>query len=278
MDAPAPSSLPPELQSIDEVLARFETLEEQLRQVREGLVHSHRLATLGTMAAIIAHEYNNILTPVISYAQMALARPDDAALARKALERALSGAERAAKISGSLLGFARDAQGKGATRANLRHAIDEALTCMAREPKKDGVRLVIDVPDVELAIAPVNLQQVLLNLMLNARQAIGRRGGELRISAQVEAGPKGAPAKVRVDVADTGPGIPPEIMERLFQPFVTHRASAGPGESQGTGLGLAICRDLIRAAEGEITVDSAPGQGATFHITLPAAELPTQAG
>ncbi|MCX5662226.1 MAG: HAMP domain-containing sensor histidine kinase [Planctomycetota bacterium] len=267
MAAPAPSSMPPDLKSIEDVLAHFEQLEEKLRQVREGLTHSHRLVTLGTIASVIAHEYNNILTPVISYAQLALARPDDPAQMRKALERTLAGAERAARISGSLLGFARDSE--AGTSATLRTAIDDALTCLAREPKKDGIRLQVDVPEVDLAIAPVNLQQILLNLVLNARQAMRRRGGDLRITAHVD-GPL-----CRIEVADSGPGIPPEILDRLFQPFVTLRPDPSPGDSPGTGLGLCICRDLARSAGGDITVDSPPGRGATFHIAIPvAAKLP----
>ncbi|MEX2387249.1 MAG: histidine kinase dimerization/phospho-acceptor domain-containing protein, partial [Phycisphaeraceae bacterium] len=150
---------PDDLAQVDRLLDHFSHLEEQLQQVRDGLTQSHRLATLGTIATIIAHEYNNILTPVISYAQLALANPEDAELARKALEKALGGAERAAHISSSLLGFARDEPLE--TEAPLRHVVDETLACLGREPKRDGITVTLDLPDVTVAMSPLHLQQVL---------------------------------------------------------------------------------------------------------------------
>lgn len=259
-----------ELETVESLLTEFAKLETQLQQVREGLTHSHRLATLGTIASIIAHEFNNILTPMISYGQLALAKPDDHALMRKAVERSLSGAERAAKICSSLLGFSREADERLA--APLVRTIDETIACLSREPKKDGITLNIDVPDVQVAIAPLSLQQVLLNLILNAKKAMGPRGGKLRISGRIEG------QMVHLEVADTGPGIPAAIAARLFEPFVTQRHPSDRSgldeatERKGTGLGLCICRDLVRAAGGNISVQSVPDQGATFHITLPKAD------
>jgi two-component system NtrC family sensor kinase len=257
---------PDEMARVEDLLQHFEQLEAQLNEVREGLTHSHRLATLGTIATIIAHEYNNILTSVITYCQLALAKTDDHELMTKAVQKSLAGAERAAKISSSLLGFAREADEQHAAR--LTATIQDAISCLGRDPRKDGIELVIDVPEVQVAISPLNLQQVLLNLVLNAVKAMRRRGGQIRITGKV------VNALVYIDVADTGPGIPPAIMDRLFEPFVTHRTDNGDDLSprKGTGLGLCICRDLVRKAGGSITVDSTPGQGATFHIMLPKAD------
>lgn len=257
---------PDDLVKVEQLLEHFETLEVQFQQVRDGLTHSHRLATLGTVASVIAHEYNNILTPIISYAQLALANPDDAALMKKAVEKGLAGAERATNISASLLGFAREADQKHSAR--LPAVVDEAVACLARDPKKDNIRLHLEVPDVQVAMSPLTLQQVLLNLLLNARHALRRNGGgELRITGSVVAG------MVHIDVADTGPGIAAEIKERLFEPFVTYRPdSEAGGDSKGTGLGLCICRDLVRSAGGTISVESEPNRGATFHIVIPRAD------
>ena len=257
---------PEQVESVEQLLAQFSQLEAQLASVREGLTHSHRLATLGTIASIIAHEYNNILTPMISYAQLALAKPQDHALMRKAVEKSLAGAERAAHISASLLGFAREADEQHA--ASLAKTLEASVACLAREPKRDGIELTIDVPEVQLAISPLSLQQVLVNLLLNARQAMKRGGGKITVTARVQA------ELVHIDVADTGPGIPAQIRDRLFEPFVTcrHGADDSGGEPKGTGLGLSICRDLIRGAGGDIAVSSTPGHGATFHITLPKAD------
>ncbi|MBI1337754.1 MAG: hypothetical protein GC164_12440 [Phycisphaera sp.] len=255
---------PDQLATVESLLEHFEQLEAQFQMVREGLTHSHRLATLGTIASIIAHEYNNILTPIISYAQLALAKKDDHELMTKAVEKALSGAERAAHISSSLLGFAREADAGHV--AKLHKTIDDAIGCLARDPRKDGVDITIDVPDVQVAISSLNLQQVFVNLLLNAKQAMRRTGGQLRICATVKAD------LVHIDVADTGPGIPAQIVDRVFEPFVTHREPEADGQRKGTGLGLCICRDLVRSAGGSITVDTAPGKGTTFHITLPKAQ------
>ena len=166
------------------------------------------------------------------------------------------------------MGFAREADQKHAAR--LRTVVDEAIACLARDPKKDGIQLTIDVPDVQLAISPLNLQQVLLNLFLNARRAMKRTGGKLIVSAKVIG------SLVHLEVADTGPGIPEAIKDRLFEPFATHRPDPGDGseagERKGTGLGLCICRDLIRNAGGTIGVESEPGKGAKFQIVLPKAD------
>jgi signal transduction histidine kinase len=259
---------PEELAHVEELLGHFEHLEAQFQQLRDGLTHSHRLATLGTIASIVAHEYNNILTPVISYAQLALADPDDHALMRKAVEKALAGAERAAKISSSLLGFARDSDDEPV--ALLPATIADAISCLGRDLEKDGITLQLDVPDVMVALPPLNLQHVMLNLILNARKAM-KRGGRLRIVGSQDG------SEVRLEVADTGPGVPAEILDRLFEPFVTQELDssiAASMESKGTGLGLCICRELLRNAGGRIELANTPGQGATFLLTLPCAEEP----
>lgn len=267
---PLRMSTTPELAEMEEVLAHFERLEAQFQKVREGLTHSHRLTTLGTLASFIAHEYNNILTPIISYAQLALGQPDDAELMRKAVEKALAGAERAAKISSSLLGFARE--GDEQAVADVPAAIHDALGCLGRDPSKDGIRVTIDVPPARVAIAPLSLQQVVLNLVLNARKAMRRRGGDLRITGQAN------DDRLHLSVQDTGPGIPPEILDRLFEPFVTHPISQGDElvAPRGTGLGLCICRDLLTAAGGSIRVENLIGSGATFHLSIPLAPAEVQ--
>jgi len=269
MSVPFDTPRPDQLAQIEQLLNHFEQLETQLQEVRQGLAHSHRLATLGTIASIIAHEYNNILTPMISYAQMSLAKPDDLPLMRKAVERSLSSAERAANISSSLLGFAREADHEHA--APLQSTVKESIVCLAREPKKDGIELTVDLPDVQVAMSPLNLQQVFVNLLLNAVRVMRYKGGgHIQITGQVQG------KQVHIDVADTGPGIPADLMDKLFQPFVTHRAELSsesePTEPKGTGLGLCICQDLIRSASGDISVKSTVGHGATFHLMIPLAD------
>ncbi len=262
------------MQQAEQLLEELERLERQLHALQDGLTRSHRLATLGTVAAIIGHEFNNILTPVISYAQLALRETDepDVDLMRKALQRALDGSTRAAQISSSMLGFAKASNAHGPAVAPVRQIVDEVFACLARDPRKDNINLRIEVgDDVKVAMAPVALQQVLLNLVLNARKVLRQRGGTLRISAKPLA--NGTPdAGVAIEVADTGPGIDPLILPRIFEPFVTQPAGEkSSGEHEGTGLGLAVCKDLVERAGGSIDVLSEPGEGATFRIELPAA-------
>ena len=277
MTATPVSAGPGDLDLAQEMLEHFEHIEIQFNQIREGLAHAHRLVTLGTIASVIAHEYNNILTPIISYAQLALANPDDRELMTKALGQALSGAERVAQISSSLLGFAREQDGSHC--ASLPKAVEDTIACLARDPARDGIEMTVDVPYVGVAMSPLNLQQVLLNLVLNARKAMGGTGGSLQILGRVETD------RVLVDVVDSGPGIPDQIMDRLFEPFVTHRpdTSEDPVAQKGTGLGLCICRNLLSAAGGSITAENSAAQsangagggtGATFHLSIPLADGP----
>ena len=264
----------------EHLLAHLEDLEGQLSRVRKHLTHFHRLTTLGTLAATVAHEYNNILTPVVSYAQMALASPDDVKQMRKALEKVLEAAERATRMSGSVLGFARVANEP--LQADLCQTVNDAVTTLGRDPRKDGIELTMDIPEgIRVAMEPVSLQQVLLNLLLNARKAMRRTGGRLSVIARaLRLEDDHAAGRVHIEVRDDGPGVSDAMMRRLFEPFVTEsiEASEPLGVSmteKGTGLGLYICRDLICTAGGSITVESIaaphPNHGAVFHIELPMA-------
>ncbi len=195
-------------------------MERELASVRRQLDHSQRLATLGTIAGSIAHEFNNILTPVLSYSQMALASPNDATLVGKALRKAMEGSERASKIASAMLGFVK-ADDSGP--AHIAQDIQQALACLARDPARDGVRLQIDVPDDLLAwISSVSLQHVIMNLAMNAVEAMKPSGGVLTIRAC--AAPKGgcstwnSPATssppppdlnwIQIEVQDNGRGVP----------------------------------------------------------------------
>jgi signal transduction histidine kinase len=258
-------------QQVQDLVAELERVEAQFNQVREHLTHTHRLATLGTLSSIVAHEYNNLLTPVVNYARMALAE-DDPKLMRKALNKCLEGAERATRISHSLLGFARQDETPG--EARLPSTVDEAVRCLGRDPVKDGIELVTDVADLTVAMSPLNLQQVLVNLMLNAKKAMRRTGGRLEVRT-----PEPDPTEpVTLEVADTGPGIPDGIREGLFEPFVTqsHEPNEPAAEKTGTGLGLSVCRDLVHNAHGQIEVQSTPGEGTIFRLTLPRAAAEAQ--
>lgn len=249
--APAASGSAREAGAADPA-THIEALRARVDELESQFLRAHRLATLGTLAASIAHEVNNLLTPILSYAQLALAAPQDADLTRKALERAADCAEKASRIGSAMLGFARadepviglgdsrgpvqeagcagvSAQGPRAqeTRfsADIAAVVADALACLGRDPRKDGIELCVDVPTgLRAGIAPVALQQVVLNLALNAREAMrGRSASSLRISARRV----GSTGNVELSVADSGPGLPSGVLSNLFTPFVRSEPARG---------------------------------------------------
>ena len=246
-----------------------EQMQQQLDFLRDQLTESQRLATIGTITAVIAHEFNNLLTPILSYSQYALTSAEtgkpDMDLICKALARSCQSAAKAGKICDAMLGLARGESTFG--NVGVQKLVDEVLLVMARDPQKDGLALRVQIaPDLTVHGDPVQLEQVLLNLLINARHAmIGSRNGALTI--------KGAPVEemdeIRLQVIDTGPGIPEKLMSKIFQPFFTTKGTAKKGEAKGTGLGLAICKQIIEHHKGRIEVESVVGKGTTFNIYLP---------
>jgi len=264
------------------LLKRIGELESRLADVQGELERSKRLATLGTLVAIVAHEFNNILTPVLSYAQLAQANPDDGALVMKALERSAAGAEKASRIATSILALSRrdGAPASDSQVADVNAAVCESLQSLPRD-QTGNIRTEIDVaPGLRAAISALALQQVILNLVINARKAIGDKPGLVAIRARhkaiegstwntTSANPEsgGLSARLIIEIEDSGPGIRPDILARLFQPFVT---SGDPKKSEGTGLGLTICQRLVEEAGGSIRADPRSPQGTRFTVTLPA--------
>ena len=237
-------------------------LNEEVEALRRQLRHAQRLAAVGTMTAMVAHEFNNILTPIVNYARLARSNPG---LLDKAIDRAASGGQRAAEICKAILGMTGDAPSEP-VEVPVGEVVRESILAMARDPKKDGIELVIDVPaELRVTARPVELQQVLVNLLMNARQAIAQGNSYKRVEIHA----RRAKAHVEIRVSDTGMGIAPENLEKIFEPFFTTNGRAG-GSPEGHGLGLAISRDIVQGMGGEILVESAVGRGSTFTVRLPA--------
>jgi len=241
----------------------LEALAAENESLRRQLRHSQKLATVGTMTAMIVHEFNNILTPIINYAQLAGA--GDEKMVAKAIRKAAEGGRRATDICDALLGLLRDRTAEP-VRVNVADMIEQSLLAMGRSPSKDGIELHIDIPrGLKILARPGELKQVIVNLLINARSAILANGSVRRID--ITAGRRAE--AVVLSVADTGAGIAPEHMARLFEPFFTTKNGETDGEV-GSGLGLAFCKEVLTKMDGDIRAESAPGQGATFYVMLPA--------
>ncbi len=246
---------------------KLQMLERHLDQLEDQLVRAQRLAALGTMAMMIAHEFNNILTPVVSYAQYALNR-NDPELMRKALDKAFLNGKEAAEVCQQLLSFGR---GDGPARVcDVSETVQATLKCLVRNPAKDNIDIQVETAEnLAVGIEPCLLQQVLYNLIINARDAMLGRPGRLKITARAE-----GENKVQIEVRDSGAGIDPAVLPRIFDPFFTTKtAGKETGRSGGgSGLGLSVTKHILERGGGTIGVQSEPGRGTTFTITLPLVE------
>jgi len=265
-------------------------LESQITQLQV-------LANIGTVSYMIAHEINNLLTPLKSYASLALKDPEDKALTEKVLKKTVRNCERASKIMESMLALA-NGESQEKKKVRLVTLVEEIFSSLCRDFKKDGITVEIQIPeDMSIRAVPVQIQQVLMNLILNAREAMLARGGVLTIRAIEKTD------AVQFEVADTGCGIEPANLKNIFESFFTTKAnttlrstskksppllsspapapcpssegSKGASRGSGTrrcggaGLGLAFCKKVIDAHNGFISVESKPAEGSTFKITLP---------
>jgi two-component system NtrC family sensor kinase len=240
-------------------LAEQQTSNNQLKSQVEQL---ETLANLGMVSAMIAHEINNILTPLGSYAQLAMRHPEDEALIHKTIQKTAANSQRASKILESMLAMATGvAQPKADHR--LKALVDDVFVCLARDFSRDNISVTIEIPeDLTISAQGVCFQQVLMNLILNAREAMLGTGGELKISARQ------LPDSVQIEIADTGRGIEPENLARIFEPFYTTKNGQSKSVCSGAGLGLAFCKNVIDGHDGIISVESNPTGETTFTIIL----------
>ncbi|EAQ81225.1 sensor protein HYDH [Blastopirellula marina DSM 3645] len=240
------------------------SLEEQVETLKRRLAEAQKFTALGELMSSTTHEFNNVLTSVINYAQMGL-RHQDEATRNRCFDKILAAGQRAAKITTGVLGLAKNRSDRREP-TDLTPLVKDAIMLLEREMQKYRVELDVQLDDVPPALAIGNqIQQVLLNLLINARQAMPK-GGRLVVRLSHDA----AEGVVSLMVRDSGTGIPADQLPKIFDPFFSTKS--GPDESGkgGTGLGLATCRDIIEAHEGKIRVQSTVGVGTAFTIRLPA--------
>ena len=241
------------------------SLHEQVEFLKSQLRHAQKLTALGELVSTTTHEFNNVLMTIINYAKLGL-RHRDNATREKAFEKILAAGNRAAKITNGVLAMARN-RSSGQEPTDLTRLVADTLMLLEREMSKFRVRIDKQLNPVPEAYVNGNqIQQVLLNLLINARQAMPR-GGRLIIKLAYDADSD----MIDLLVRDFGCGIPPEKLPHIFDSFFTTKSGPDSSGKGGTGLGLAMCRDIIEAHHGRIRVDSTVGKGTAFTLKLPSA-------
>lgn len=239
------------------------SLEQQNQMLMQQLMQAQKLTALGELVSTTTHEFNNVLMTILNYAKLGL-RHKDTPTRDKAFEKILAAANRAAKITNGVLGIARN-RSAGQEATNLTALVDDTLVLLEREMNKFRVRVERQFQPIPEAYVNGNqIQQVLLNLLINARQAMPH-GGRLIIKLLHDA----EHDMIDLVVRDFGCGIPQEKLPQIFDSFYTTKAGPDASGKGGTGLGLSMCKEIIEAHHGRIRVDSTVGKGTAFTLKLP---------
>ena len=248
-----------------------EVSEQKRLDLERRLLHRERIATIGTLAGGVAHEFNNIMTPVLLYSQLALEDVPAGGELADYLKRVIAAAHRARSLVMRILTFSREMDLQQPTVFLLRAPVEEALALL-REIVPANIEIVFSAP---LEAMPVLgdaslVHQVVINLGTNAYEAMRDAGGRLAVTLSVADDPPDShvePGRYHLlEVSDTGHGMEPAVLAHIFEPFFTTREVGA-----GTGLGLSVVHGIVTSMGGAITVRSRPGHGTTFAVYLPAA-------
>jgi signal transduction histidine kinase len=249
----------------DEVIGRLLIIHDLTERVNleDQLMQAEKLSSIGLLAAGVAHEVNTPLAVITSNAQMLVRQMDPDDPRTRTLEKIIAQAFRASEIANNLLKFSRIGTSEYSD-LDVNRVISESLSLV--EPMLKAARVTVN-SQLKDSLPAVygnsgKLQQVFMNLIMNARDAMPR-GGELTIATEAEN------STVHVEVSDNGVGIPADHLNKIFDPFFTTKAT-----SRGTGLGLAVTYGIIREHSGSIQVDSVVGRGTTFRLEFPAVRKP----
>ena len=239
----------------DELMAR----ERSLKSAQLALVQSEKMAAVGTLSAGLAHEVKNPLSAVLGYAQLSKRKLSQPEVLKKHLDTIESETRRCNEIIGNLMQFSRQEKGEF-TDVTINKVVEKSVGIVDHQLGLNNVHVNMELaPDIPEIIGNSNqLQQVLMNLAINAQQAMDPDGGTVDIATYCDGD------NVYISVSDTGPGISEEVAERIFEPFYTTKAAG-----KGTGLGLSVTYGIIRDHKGDIRVEKAHSGGARFIIELP---------
>ena len=230
-----------------------------LMETSQELSHQQRLVTIGTIASNVNHEFSNLLTPIMGYSVLAMEKVDGDEELMEYLEKIYEASSRAKTLVARLLKLSRKGNNLERTLISPDDLLEKVETILLPSlPKKVGIIKDYNCPDCCLLASENHLEQALVNIILNAFQAMSVNGGTLTIRTHIEK------SWVVMTMSDTGPGIDADKLEHIFEPFYTTKEDDG-----GTGLGLAIVGQIVEAHHGHISVDNRMGIGTTFIINLP---------
>ena len=241
----------------------MDQLENKIQFLEKQLAQAQKMAVIGELTSTATHEFNNILTTILNYAQLGLRHKDDATR-DKAFDKILKAANRAAKIISTILGAAKNRKNTFEP-TNLSQLTEETLFLLEREMSKYRIAIEKEFQPVPEILAEGNqIQQVLLNLLINARQAMPG-GGKIHVKISQDKEQQTVDLMIR----DYGTGIPADKLTLIFEPYYTTKTGPDAFGQGGTGLGLAACHKIIEQHNARIRVESSPGKGTAFTLKFP---------
>jgi two-component system NtrC family sensor kinase len=248
----------------------IDDITEQI-QLETQLTQSEKLSSIGLLAAGVAHEVNTPLAVISSYTQMLTKQLRDDKKLSPVLEKITQQTFRASEIVNGLLNFSRTS-GAEFVSINLNQLLHDSAILLDHQFKTSRIRIETD---FDPALSPIHgnqgkLQQVILNLMLNARDAMNSMPKDGSVESVIQLRTCNEDGCAIVEITDSGVGIDPEHLHRIFDPFFTTKTNPQPGQHKGTGLGLAVSYGILQEHGGKIKVESTPGEGTTFRLEIPA--------
>ena len=255
------------LEVIRDLTERVEAVRQQ-KKLEEQFLQSQKMAAIGTLAGGIAHDFNNLLAAILGFAELALMKIGREVAVQRDIEQILKAGGKATELVNQILAFSRKETTKRQP-LKLGPLVKEALKLL-RGSIPTTIEIKEHIADCDRLIManPIQVHQVVMNLCTNAFHAMEARGGRLSLSLVMSPRPDRFTQEereyIKISIADTGAGIAPGILERIFEPYFTTKPSG-----KGTGMGLAVVHGIVENHEGFIEVDSAVGQGTVFHVYFP---------